>query len=63
MTEKRKATSIRFSDEADRLIRLLAAKLGIKRSAVIELAIRKFAEQEQVRRPDDDYRDPDQQRL
>lgn len=42
----RKATSVRLSAEADRLIKALADKLGIKQSAVIEMAIRKLAQQE-----------------
>lgn len=42
----RKPTSIRLSSEADRLLDVLAKKLGLKRSAVMEMAIRKLAEQE-----------------
>lgn len=45
----RKATSIRLSAEADRLIRALVVKLGITQSGVIEMAIRKLAEQESVK--------------
>lgn len=42
----RKATSIRLSAEADRLLDELAARLGMKsRSAVLELAIRELARQ------------------
>jgi hypothetical protein len=52
----------RLSTETRRLLDLLGAKLGIKHTALVELAIRRLAEQEQVRRADDDYRDPDQQR-
>lgn len=44
----RKPTSIRLSAEADRLLDVLAKKLGLKRSAVMEMAIRKLAEQEHV---------------
>lgn len=44
-----KATSIRLSAEADRLIKALAEKLGIKQSGVIEMAIRKLAERENVK--------------
>lgn len=45
----RKATSIRLSAEADRLIKALADRLGLKQSSVIELAVRKLAEQEGLR--------------
>jgi hypothetical protein len=48
MTTTRKATAIRLTAGADRLIARLAAKLGLSRSAVIEMAIRKLAEQEQI---------------
>jgi predicted transcriptional regulator len=45
---KKQPTSIRFSPEAKRLLALLAAKLGISQAAVMEIAIRRFAEQEKV---------------
>lgn len=45
----RKATSIRLSAEADRLIKALADRLGLKQSSVIEMAVRKLAEQEGLR--------------
>ena len=44
-----KLTSIRLSEEASRLRELLAKKLGLSQSAIIELAIRKLAEQENVK--------------
>jgi len=45
---KQKATSIRLTPEAERLLVELAKKLGLPKSNVIELAIRKLAEQENV---------------
>lgn len=44
----RRATSIRLSAEADRQLELLSTTLGINRTAVLELAIRKLAAQESV---------------
>ena len=41
-------TSIRLTLEAKRLLKALAAKLGVTQAAVIEMAIRKFAKQEDV---------------
>lgn len=49
--EVRKATSLRLTREADRLVAALAARLGLSRSAVIELAVRRLAEREGVREP------------
>ncbi|GHO73844.1 hypothetical protein KSD_16150 [Ktedonobacter sp. SOSP1-85] len=43
-------TSIRLSDEGKRLRKLLAEKLGISESAVIEIALRRLAEWEGVKR-------------
>lgn len=45
----KKATSIRLSAEADALLATLAARLGLTKAAVIELAIRKLATAESVR--------------
>lgn len=45
----RKSTSIRLSAAADRLLKALGAKLGLNQSALIELAIRRLAEQEKVK--------------
>jgi Arc/MetJ-type ribon-helix-helix transcriptional regulator len=47
----KKQTSIRLSPEAQELIRKLVQKLGISQSDVLELAIRRLAEQEHVREP------------
>ncbi len=43
--KRRFATSFRLTPEAERLLRLLEAHMGIKRGAIIELAIRAFAKQ------------------
>jgi len=45
----KKLTSIRISEEASRLRDLLARKLGISKSAVLELAIRELAKRENVK--------------
>jgi len=41
--------SFRLSDDALRLIAAIANKLGIGRTAVLEMAIRKLAEKENVK--------------
>lgn len=46
MKREVKSTSIRLTLEAKRLITELAVKLGVHKSSVIELAIRKLAEKE-----------------
>jgi predicted transcriptional regulator len=43
------STSIMLTPEAKRLLRLLADKLGISQSAVMELAIREKAKREGVK--------------
>jgi predicted transcriptional regulator len=48
--EKKRATSIRLSPEAKRLLTQMAQQLGITEAAVIEIAIRRFAEEEAKRR-------------
>ncbi len=45
---KKQATSIRLSSEAKRLLAALAQKLGINKTAVMEIAIRRLAEQERL---------------
>jgi predicted transcriptional regulator len=45
----RAVRSIRLTDEARRLLALLADKLGLNHTAIIELAIRALAEREGVR--------------
>jgi predicted transcriptional regulator len=42
-------TSHRFSDEARRLLALLAEKLSISQTGVLELAIREKAQRERVK--------------
>jgi predicted DNA-binding protein len=49
MDKKNKPTSIRLSQEGKQLRKLLAQKLGLSESAVVELAIRKLAEAEKVK--------------
>lgn len=44
--DNKQHTSIRLSPEAKRLIKELAKKLGISQAAVIEMAIRKYAQHE-----------------
>lgn len=46
-TEKR-SFNIRISPEAQRLLDAIAAKLGVSKASVFEMAIRKLAEQERV---------------
>ena len=48
MSKTSTVTSIRLSPTADRLRRLLAERLGITMSAVIEIAIRLLAKREGV---------------
>ena len=45
----KKQTSIRLSSEAQELLLKLVQKLGISQSDVLELAIRRLAEQEKLR--------------
>lgn len=48
---KRNKRSFTLSDDADQLMILLAAKLGISKTAVLELAIREKAERERIEPP------------
>ena len=48
MEKKTKPTSIRLSEEGQHLRKLLAKKLGLSESAVVELALRRLAELEGV---------------
>lgn len=48
MTTNKRATSMRLSPTADRLIEALSKKLGVSKSAVMEMAVRAFAEQHSV---------------
>ncbi len=49
MKKEKKTTSIRLTPGAMLLLKNLADKLGVSQTAIIEMAIRKFAEQEQVK--------------
>jgi predicted transcriptional regulator len=46
--DKKKATSLRLSEEAKALLGKVATKLGISQTAVVELAIRQIAKLEGV---------------
>lgn len=50
MRVKTSTTSFRFSDDAVIYIAALAKKLGISKTAVIEIAVRKLAEAENIER-------------
>ncbi len=45
----KKPTSIRLSDEAKRLRKLLAKQMGISQAAVLEVAIRELAEKKGIK--------------
>lgn len=47
--EKKRATSIRLSTEAKRLLTLLASKLSISQTATLEISIREKAKREGVK--------------
>jgi hypothetical protein len=47
----KKHTSYRISDEGKRLIKLLAQRLGVSETAVVEMAVREMAEKRGVTRP------------
>ena len=49
MKENKLFTSLRLSEEAMRLRKLISEKLGVNLSAVIELAIRELAKRENVK--------------
>ena len=51
MDKKTRPTSLRLSEDGKQLRKLLAKKLGLSESAVVELAIRKLAEREGVSLP------------
>jgi len=44
----KKATSYRLTDEAIRLLNLIAKRLGVPQTAVLELLIREFAEKKGI---------------
>ena len=47
--DKKQPTSLRLSPEAKRLLAELARKLGVTQAAIVEMAIRRFAESEGVK--------------
>jgi predicted transcriptional regulator len=49
MRVKTSTTSFRFSDDAAFYIAAIAKKLGISKTAVIEIALRKLAEAENIK--------------
>jgi predicted DNA-binding protein len=46
--ERKTLTSIRLTPEAKRLLKLLAAKLGVSQAAILELVIRQKAQEERL---------------
>lgn len=48
MRKSEKQIAVRLTPEAKRLLIELAKKLGVTQTAIIEMAVRKFAEQEKV---------------
>jgi predicted transcriptional regulator len=52
---KLRTTTIRYTPEAKRLLELLAQKLGVSQAAIVELAIREFAEKRGVHDPHADH--------
>ena len=50
MRVKHKHTSFRFSDDAKFYIAAIAAKLGVSKTDAIEIAVRKLAEAENIKR-------------
>jgi predicted transcriptional regulator len=52
---KQRTTTIRYTPEAKRLLETLAKKLGVSQTAVVEMAIREFAEKRGVRAQDSDH--------
>ena len=49
MKKKKIYTSIRLTEEAMRLRKLIAEKLGVNLAVVLELAIRELAKQENIK--------------
>lgn len=48
MSKNKSNTSVRLTPEATQLLQDLARKLGVSQTAIIEMAIRKLAQQEQL---------------
>jgi predicted transcriptional regulator len=51
MATTKKATAIRLTDEGTRLLAAVADQLGVSRTAVMEMAIRRIAKEEGVASP------------
>ncbi len=49
MKKREKQTNVRLTDEGKRLLDELTKKLGVSQAAIIEIAIRRLAEQENVK--------------
>jgi hypothetical protein len=49
MITKEKKTSFCFTPEAGRLLQLLAKRMGVTKTSVIEMAIRLLAKREEVK--------------
>lgn len=49
MRKADKQIAIRLTPEAKRLLAELVKKLGVTQTAIVEMAIRKFAEQENIK--------------
>lgn len=49
MRKRDKQTNVRLTPEAKHLLDELVKKLGVSQAAIIEMAIRKFAESEKVK--------------
>jgi hypothetical protein len=47
--KKEKQTNVRLSSEAIRLLTELTKKLGVSQAAILEIAIRRLAEQEKIK--------------
>lgn len=48
--EKKRALSIRLTPEANALLKKMAQKFGVTQAAILEMALRRMAAQEGVRR-------------
>jgi len=46
---KKNPTSIRLTPEAERLLKELATKLGVSQTAIMEMAVREFADKRDVK--------------
>lgn len=46
--ERKTSTSVRLTPEAKRLLKLVAAKLGVSQAAILELLIRQKAREERL---------------